>query len=88
MKYIKFYGGNGYCGCDFKQYKVYEDEEVNEDFLNDVAEELGMDNAQSFEYVETGWDNDFESEEERDYYYENCYWSWEEVTKEEYEENR
>lgn len=88
MKYIKFYGGNGYCGCDFEQYKVYEDEEVDEDFLNDVAEELGMDNAQSFEYVAVGWDNDFESEEERDYYYENCYWSWEEVTKEEYEENQ
>ena len=88
MKYIKFYGGNGYCGCDFEQYEVYEDDEINEEFLNEIAEDLGMDNAESFTYVATGWDNDFESEEERDSYYENCYWSWEEITKEEYEENQ
>lgn len=88
MKYIKFYGGNGYCDCDFEQYEVYEDKEVNEDFLNDIAEELGMDNAQSFEYVVTGWDEDFESEEDREIYYENIEYGWVEITKEEYEENQ
>ena len=88
MKYIKFYGGNGYSGCDFEQYEVYEDEDVNEDFLNDFAEELGMDNAQSFEYIVTGWNENFESEEEREDYYGNLEYGWEEITKEEYEENR
>ena len=47
-----------------------------------------MDNAQSFEYIVTGWDENFELEEEREDYYGNLECGWEEITKEEYEENR
>ena len=87
MKYIKFYGGNGYCGCDFEQYEAYEDD-VTEEALAEIAYDLANDNAQSYEYIATGWDEDFESEEERESYYENIEYGWEEVTKEEYEENQ
>lgn len=87
MKYIKFYGGNGYSGCDFEQYEVYEDN-ITEEALAEIAYDLANDNAQSYEYVVTGWDGEFESEEEREDYYENIECGWEEVTKEEYEENQ
>ena len=87
MKYIKFYGGNGYCGCDFEQYEVYEDD-VTEETLAEIAYDLANDNAQSYEYIVTGWDEDFESEEEKESYYEDIEYGWEEVTKEEYEENQ
>ena len=87
MKYIKFYGGNGYSGCDFEQYEAYEDN-ITEEALAEIAYELANDNAQSYEYIATGWDEDFESEEERESYYENIECGWEEVTKEEYEENQ
>lgn len=87
MKYIKFYGGNGYCGCDFEQYEAYEDN-ITEDALAEIAYDLANDNAQSYEYIVTGWDEDFESEEERENYYEDVEYGWEEVTKEEYEENQ
>lgn len=86
MKYIKFSGGNGYCGCEFEDYQVFEDD-VPLDILNEIAEELAQDNAESYEYVVTGWDEDFESEEDREYYYENIYCNWEEISEEEYEEN-
>lgn len=26
MRFIKFIGGNGYCGCDIKEYEAFEDE--------------------------------------------------------------
>ena len=87
MVYVKFSGGNGYCGCDFEEYEAY-DHEVDDDFLNEVLDELVRDNGESFEYVATGWDNDFESEEERESYYSNCSGSWEIITEEEYRENR
>lgn len=87
MKYIKFYGGNGYCGCDFEQYEVYEDD-VTKETLAEIAYDLANDNAQSYEYIVTGWDEDFESEEEKESYYEDIEYGWEEVTKEEYEENQ
>lgn len=86
MRYIKFFGGNGYCGCDFKDYQVFDDDITDSD-LEEIAHDLGMENAESYEYVVTGWYNDFESQEERDDYYGNIDFGWEEITKEEYEEN-
>lgn len=46
------------------------------------------DNAQSFRHCATGWGSDFESEEEREAYYEDCCGSWVYISKEEYEENK
>lgn len=86
MRYIHFIGGNGFCGCDIDEYVAYPDGTPDEEIEAD-SDVKAQENAESFEYVATGWDDDFEDEEERDNYYENAYCNWEEVTKEEYEDN-
>lgn len=81
MRYIRFTGGNGYCGCDLKTYEKFEDDATNE-YLDEYACDLAKDNAESYEGV-----FDFEDDEEAEEYYENIYYDWEEVSEEEYNEN-
>ena len=80
MRYIRFTGGNGYCGCDLKTYEKFEDDATNE-YLDEYACDLAKDNAESYEGV-----FDFDDEEAEEYY-ENIYYDWEEVSEEEYNEN-
>lgn len=86
MRYIHFTGGNGYCGCDIDEYQTFED--ITDEELDTIADEKAMENGEQYEYVCTGWDEEFESEEERDDYYANCSCNWEEISKEEWEENQ
>lgn len=86
MRFIHFTGGNGFCGCDIDDYEKFPDDTTDEE-LDQIAEEKAAENAETLEYVATGWDGDFESEEERDAYYENANCSWTEITQEEYEDN-
>jgi len=86
MRYIHFYGSNGYCGCDYDEYISFEDNITDEEieaYSNDIAYQ----NAESYEYTLAGR-MDWESEEERDFYYENAVSNanWEEITKEEFDE--
>lgn len=81
MRYIKFTGGNGYCGCDLETYEKFEDNTPDE-YLNDYAYDLARDNAESYEGV-----FDFEDDEEIVEYYSDIYYDWEEVSEEEYNEN-
>lgn len=85
MRYIKFTGGNGYCGCDIEDYAAYED--ISDEELNNIAEIYALDNGSTYEYVATGWGRDWECEEDRDYYYDGCWCIWEEISKEEFEES-
>lgn len=87
MVYIKFVGGNGYCGCDWEEYQAFE--EFNEKEFDEILEELSYENAESYEYVATGWGEDFETEDDREDYYDRALseGNWFEVTEEEYEEN-
>lgn len=87
MVYIKFVGGNGYCGCDWEEYQAFE--EFNEKEFDEILEELSYENAESYEYIATGWGEDFETEEDREDYYDRALseGNWFEVTEEEYEEN-
>lgn len=91
MKYYKFTCSNGYCGCDEKFYeKVEENTDVDE-----LAQEI-LENEYSF-YEPDGrflthssgfWDYDYpEYDEDYDEYMENLSVDWDEITKEEYEEN-
>jgi len=87
MKYVRFYGDNGYCGCDYEEYISFEDnitEEEIEAYSNDIAYQ----NAESYEYMLTGRMN-WENEDERESYYEDAlsYCGWEYCTKEEFLEN-
>lgn len=58
-----------YCGTD-TTYWVFADHEgdIPKEELDDWVHE----NAESFEYLATGWDEDFETEEDREDYYADC----------------
>ncbi len=91
MKYVKFTAFAVYAGTEDERYIEFEDS-VSEAEIKEYAEEICRDNAESFEYLVTGWDNDnFETEEEAEEALENyradCSCQWIYVTKEEYEEN-
>lgn len=88
MKYFKIVCRTPYSGTDMEVYMTAEKEE---DLYNE-AEQLNLQNAESYEYLVTGWDDDeFDNEDDRlealENYYADSNWDIEEVTKEEYEEN-
>ena len=89
MKYVRFSGGNGYCGCDYEEYVMFDDD-CPEDEIENYSIELAYQNAESFEYVETGWDSDFEDENDREMYYENAlsYCGWDYCSEKEFNENK
>lgn len=79
-KYIIMNFGNGYHGC-YQTEKVeladiFEQCEVTEEDIDEYVYQQALENAESYEYVATGYGNDFESEEDRDFYYENIDWGW------------
>lgn len=88
MIYVRFYGGNGYCGCDYEEYVAFNDD-IDEQDLDEYSNELCYENAETYEYVVTGWNEDWESEEDREWYYEDAlgYANWDYCSQEEYEEN-
>ena len=93
MYYYKITTSTIYCGTENEHY-IASQEPMSEAELNDLAEELKQDNADSFEYLVRGWDDELVedmSEDEIDElmtnYYADCSCEWEEISKEEYEEN-
>lgn len=87
MRYIHFFGDNGYCGTDYHHFEAFPDS-ASDNFLNGVSDDMAHDNAESYSYLATGWDGSFESEEEEEQYYQdalaNCV--WEELSKEQWDE--
>lgn len=89
MKYYKITCETGYAGTTEISYIAFT-KNVSNDFLDDYAYELAVDNASNYEYLATGWDNELsenEYEEIIENYYESVYGYWEEVDREEWEEN-
>jgi hypothetical protein len=85
--YIKITYSNGYCGCDEYEYvEVANENEANE-YIRD-----GINNYVFFEpdgrFIEYS-DDEEEYEQELEFYQQGCfdYSGWEEISKEEYEEN-
>jgi len=89
MKYVHFWGSTGYAGTDYEEYVEFEDDALDGD-IEGYSEELNYENAETYEYVARGWGEDWESDEDREEYYETAaeYAGWEYVTKEEYDENQ
>lgn len=96
MRYIKFSGGTGFCGCDFEEYMEFDS--ITDEQLNEYTDELIYDNANSYADIEIDYDiceDNYDSEEEyraaffeaEEAYYNEAYGTWEEISKEEYEEN-
>ena len=53
MKFIRFYGSNGYSGCDYTEYQIFDDD-ITEEELNEISAELAIAYAESFEYIAAG----------------------------------
>lgn len=94
MRYIKFEGGTGFCGCDFTEFHIFEDS-VKDSELDDLADEYARDNAEFYLDIENDYSidrEDYENEEAyenayyqaEEWYFEDCYCSWTELSKEEY----
>ena len=88
MKYVRFYGSNGYCGCDYEEYEKFEDE-VTEEEIDEYSNEIGYENAEMYEWFVCEDNSDFEFEEDREEYYEDAlaYCGWEYCTEEDFLEN-
>ena len=96
MRYIKFYGSAGFCGTDFEEYDFFLDEFTDEE-LDDAAETMRQQFGESYEYLaDAGYDEedyptveDFEEAVNQaiEWYWEDVWVAWEEVTEEEYRDN-
>lgn len=93
MRYIKFKADTPYCGTEHEEYHAMPDD-TDDVWLDDMAEDIRWNNAEGYEYLVSGWNNEnFEdlTEEEQqeliDDYYADCWGGWEEVSEKEYEEN-
>ena len=102
MRYIKFSGDAGYCGTTFEHYEKFEDSEalkedsLDTEYLDSYLEDLIHDNGESYEYLATGQihRDDYDSLDEfeealgqaTEDFWGSCSGTWEEISKEEYEE--
>lgn len=90
MYCYKFTANIIYCGTE-NEYFVATKEPLTAEEIDEMREEYARENAESFEYLLTGWDDDnFEDEDEREEalnnYYADCDCKCEEITEEEYKE--
>ena len=91
MFYFRFIADTLYCGTENTDYRKFEERPTDAE-LDEMAEEFAQLNAESFEYLVTGWGHDnFEDEDEEaealENYYADCTGTWEEISAEEFEEN-
>lgn len=87
--YIKITYSNGYCGCDEHEYvEVANENEANEYVTEGVYNYSFFEPDSRFINVDDEC-SDADYEEEVEYYQQDCFDNsfWEEITKEEYEEN-
>lgn len=84
-RYIKFTVGTPYAGTEDTIYEIYSGN-TTDNFLNEMLKEYIYNNAESYEYLATGWGEDFESEEDEEDYYADCWGEWIEITKQEFKE--
>ena len=87
MKYVRFWGGNGYCGCDYEEYVAFEDN-ITDKEIDAYSNDIGYQNAESYEYMLTGR-MDWDSEEDMENYYDDAlsYCGWDYCSEAEFNEN-
>lgn len=83
-RYIVITLSNGYCGCDKTEYVIFPEGTTDSEIEAYIEDEI-VDYAESYSCMATGWEGDFESEEDEETYYDNINSNWREVTKEEIE---
>lgn len=92
MFYYKFSASTEYCGTEHEEFHKFK-VKPKPDELEELAGQIARENAEQFEYLVTGWDNEnvedmdeAEVEELLNNYYADASCSYEEITKEQYEE--
>lgn len=90
MFYFRFTADTPYCGTELIDYQKFEERPTDAE-LDEIAEDMAQSNAESFEYLVTGWNDDNfddkdEEEEALEDYYADCTGTWAEITEEEYTE--
>lgn len=93
MYYYRLLAETPYVGTEAEEY-IVSSAPYSEAELNEMADDFCRHNAEGYEYLVSGWDDENfedmteeEREEEINNYYADCYGTWEEITKEQYEEN-
>ena len=92
MFYFRFTADTPYAGTENTDYCEFEIRPTDAE-LDEMAENYKQSNAEGFEYLVTGWNGDnFEDNAEEaealDNYYADCTGTWEEISEEEYNEER
>lgn len=85
MRYIKFYGTNGYCGCDYEDWMIFDDN-TPDHVIDGVSIDLAIDNADMYEDNILNYNNPF-ADKEYEEYIDNAieYADWKEISKNEYD---
>ena len=85
MRYIKFYGTNGYCGCDYEDWMIFDDN-TPDHVIDGVSINLAIDNADMYEDNILNYNNPF-ADKEYEEYIDNAieYADWKEISKNEYD---
>ena len=95
MKYYKFIADTPFSGTENTHYVSF-NRQPTEKELEEYAESYRDANADDFEYLVYGWDADpvgdgemtqEEYDESMENYYADCSCEWEEISREEFEEN-
>ena len=93
MRYYRFKSGTPYCGTEQEHY-VKSAGLLSEKDLEEMAEEYAQQAYEDYSYIHSGWNGENledmteeEAEEYMDNFRADCYCEWEEISKEEYEEN-
>lgn len=98
-RYVKFVVDTEYCGT---KNEFYMETEMNDRELDETLSDMAYENAEEYDYMVLGWGENAESyaeendmsfeevEEMMEEYYADAQANshWEEITKEEYEENK
>ena len=85
MRYIKFYGTNGYCGGDYEDWMIFDDN-TPDHVIDGVSIDLAIDNADMYEDNILNYNNPF-ADKEYEKYIDNAieYADWKEISKNEYD---
>lgn len=84
MYYFRFTADTPYRGTKNTDYRKFEERPTDAE-LDEMAEEYRRLNAESYEYLVSGWsDSNFEDIVAFEMYYAECTGTWEEISEEEY----
>lgn len=81
-RYIIATRNNGYCGCDETECYIFPEGTTDRE-IDKYIEEGMYDYAENYEYL---FEGDWESEDEAQEYYNNCYFDWHDASENDIED--